>query len=352
MSTQPGRSTGPAINVRGAVDLGAVAARVKAAGSGQAAGAAGGSAALSGAGSRPAAQSGGPAAGDDVVSAPVGPYVLEVTDANFVTDAVELSKSVPVLLDFWATWCEPCKQLSPVLEKLTTELRGRVVLGTVDVDANPQLAQAFQVQSIPSVFALVKGQPVPLFQGAQPEAQIKAVVAELLRVAEANGVTGAVAPLNEDPSADGEGADGAEPYEEPLPPRHQEAYDAIERDDLEGAVTAYQKALRENPGDDLARIGLAQVNLLLRTRDADLAEARAAAADAPADVDAQILVADLDLLGGHVKDAFTRLIDTVRITAGDDRDRVRQHLVELFDVVGPEEPLVPKARLALANALF
>jgi len=287
-----------------------------------------------------------------VVSAPVGPYVLQVTDANFVTDAVELSKSVPVLLDFWATWCQPCKQLSPVLEKLTTELRGRVVLGTVDVDANPQLAQAFQVQSIPSVFALVKGQPVPLFEGAQPETQIKAVVAELLRVAEANGVTGAVAPLNADPSADVEGADGAEPYEEPLPPLHQEAYDAIERDDLEGAVTAYQKALRENPGDDLARIGLAQVNLLLRTRDADLAEARAAAADAPADVDAQILVADLDLLGGHVKDAFTRLIDTVRITAGDDRDRVRQHLVELFDVVGPEEPLVPKARLALANALF
>jgi putative thioredoxin len=331
MSTQPGRAARPSLDLRGAVDLSALAAR------------------------RPATASDGvqAGAGDGVNGAPgdgaggggvPGAPVVAVTDATFVQDVVERSRTVPVVIDFWATWCQPCKQLSPVLERLAAEFGGRFLLATVDVDANPQLAQAFQVQSIPSVFAVIKGQPVPLFQGAQPEAQVRQVLTELLRVAAANGVTGVVA-------VDGE-AEPGEPEEEPLPPLHQAAYDAIDRGDLAAAVAAYEQALRENPADDLARVGLAQVRLLERTQDVDLTAAREAAAQAPEDVDAQILVADLDLLGGHVEDAFARLVATVRRVQGAERDAVRSHLVELFDVVGPDDPRVPAARLALANALF
>jgi putative thioredoxin len=234
-----------------------------------------------------------------------------------------------------------------VLEKLAAEFEGQFLLATVDVDANPQLAQAFQVQSIPSVYAVLKGQPIPLFQGAQPEAQVRQVITELLRGAAANGVTGRVATGEPDAEVETE-----EPVEEELPPHHQAAYDAIEAGDLDAAIAAYQAALYENPADEMARLGLAQVTLLQRTQGADPAAARSAAAVVPADVEAQLLVADLDLLGGHVEDAFTRLIDTVRLTAGPDRERVRVRLVELFDVVGTHDPRVASARLALANALF
>jgi putative thioredoxin len=335
MSNQPGRAPRPALDLRGAVDLSALARRATppaaSGGLGGADGAAGGA--------------GGEAAGGGS-AAPV----VAVTDASFVADVVDRSSTVPVVIDFWATWCEPCKQLSPVLERLAAEFGGRFLLATVDVDANPQLSQAFQIQSIPSVFAVVKGQPIPLFQGAQPEAQVRAVLTELLRVAAANGVNGVVPAGAAADATDAEAE--AEPAEEPLPPLHQAAYEAIDAGDYGAAVTAYERALLESPADEEARIGLAQVKLLQRTSEADPDVARAAAAANPEDVDAQILVADIDLLGGHVDDAFARLVDTVRRTSGTDRDRARTHLVELFDVVGPADPRVPAARVALANAVF
>jgi putative thioredoxin len=327
MSNQPGRAPRPALDLRGAVDLSALARRSAPPAAPAAAGG-------------PAEQAPGGAA--------AGAPVLAVTDATFVTEVVDRSQTVPVVIDFWATWCEPCKQLSPVLERLAAEFGGRFLLATVDVDANPQLGQAFQIQSIPTVYAVIKGQPVPLFQGAQPEAQVRAVITELLRVAAANGVTGTVPVDGAAPDADSPG----EPAEEPLPPLHQAAYDAIEEGDYDAAVRAYEQALRESPADDDARVGLAQVKLLQRTADADAQQARAAAAASPEDVDAQILVADIDLLGGHVEDAFGRLVETVRRTSGADRDRARAHLVELFDVVGATDPRVASARLALANAVF
>jgi putative thioredoxin len=324
MTNQPGARPGPAgrpsLDLRGVVDLGALA--------------------------RPPATAANGRTAATGTPAPAGAFVIDTTDAGFNAEVIEVSSTVPVILDFWASWCGPCKQLSPMLEALAAEFAGQFLLAKVDVDANPQLAQAFQVQSIPSVFAVIKGQPVPLFQGAQPEPQIRQVLTELMKLAETHGVSGR---LTADPAV--AAGDEAE-VEEELPPLHQAAYDAIEQDDLEGAVTAYQQALLESPADDLARVGLAQVQLMLRTRDVDPAAARATAAENPADVPAQIVVADLDILGGHIEDALSRLIDTVRLVRGDERDQARKHLVELFDVIGADDPRVPKARIALANALF
>jgi putative thioredoxin len=327
MSNQPGRAARPALDLRGAVDLSALAAR-------------------SAPSSTAMSNGAGDAGATDAGASGQGVPVVAVTEESFAGDVMERSATVPVVIDFWATWCEPCKQLSPALERLAAEFGGRFLLATVDVDANPQLAQAFGVQSIPTVVAVLKGRVLPLFAGALPESQVRQYLTEVLKVAEANGVTGRVQV------ADAEEPVDAEPVEEPLPPLHQAAYDAIEAGEYDAAITAYEQALRESPADDLARVGLAQVRLLRRTADVDVDQARAAAGANPQDVDAQILVADVDLLGGHVEDAFLRLVDTVRRTSGADRERARSHLVELFDVVGSDDPRVPAARVALANAVF
>ena len=215
----------------------------------------------------------------------------------------------------------------------------------MDVDANPQVQQAFRAQSIPMVVALVAGQPVPLFTGAVPEQQVRDVFAQLLQLAAQNGVTGTV-------PVDGADEPAAEPAEAPLPPLHAEAFDAIEAGDYARAIAAYQKALAENPRDADARAGLGQVRLLDRVQGADLQAARDAAAAAPTDVDAQLLVADLDISGGHVEDAFERLLDLFAVLPGDARGPVRERLLELFALVGDDDPRVSAARGRLASLLF
>jgi putative thioredoxin len=334
---------GPQLNLRGAVDLSGLTRRTAAtqrrpAPTGPASSSPAPPGSARGAGAAPA-----PAA-----PAPDGrsPFVVDVTDETFA-DVVQISATVPVVVDLWATWCEPCKQLSPVLERLAAEGAGSWLLAKVDVDANPQIASAFGVQSIPSVVAVVKGQPVPLFQGAYPEAQVRQVIDGLLQMAESNGVAGRLA------GADGAAAEAAgAPAGPPLPPLHQEALDALQRGDVAAATDAYTRALAENPADAGAKAGLAQVQLLVRLREIDLPAARAAAAADPDDVDAAMRVADCDVAGGFLDDAFARLVDLVRRTSGDDRDRLRQRLLDLFDVAGPDVPAVVAGRRALAGALF
>ncbi len=270
--------------------------------------------------------------------------VVDATDESF-GQILEISRTVPVVIDLWAEWCGPCKQLSPIIEKVTRELGGRVLLAKVDVDANPQLAQSFRAQSIPMVVALIAGQPVPMFTGVVPEQQVRDVFAQLLQVAAQNGVTGSLSIPQ-----DGE---APEPAPEPeLPPLHAEAFAAIEVGDYAAAIAAYEKALAENPRDEEARAGLGQVRLLDRVQGLDLQTARAAAAADALDVQAQFDVADLDLAGGHVDDAFGRLLDLFAQLASDQRTPVRERLVELFGLIGADDPRVVSARNRLSSLLF
>ncbi|WP_405700756.1 tetratricopeptide repeat protein [Streptomyces sp. NBC_00069] len=299
---------------------------------------------------RQAAQGGAPASAGAV---PPSALVIDVDEAGFERDVLQLSAEVPVVLDFWAEWCEPCKQLSPLLERLTIEANGRLLLAKVDVDSNQMLMQQFGIQGIPAVFAVVAGQVLPLFQGVAPEQEIRATLAQLVQVAEERfGIIG----IEVDPNAEGAPASApaaeAEAPEGPYDALLEAAVVALDAGDLGGAVQAYKNVLADDPANIEASLGLAQAELLARVKDMNPQAVRAAAAEDPKDPAAQIAAADLDLVGGHVEDAFGRLVDTVRVTAGADRDAVRVRLLELFEVIGADDPRVAAARTALARVLF
>lgn len=273
-------------------------------------------------------------------------FVLEGTDQNFA-QFLELSNRIPLIVDLWAQWCTPCKELSPILEKVVADLNGRLLLVTVDVDSNPQLAQAFQAQSIPTVAAILGGRPLSLFVGALPEAQVREVFEQLLVLAAQNGVTGTAILADGSPEEE-----TAEPEEAPLPPHHAAAYAAIERGDFQAAMAEYRTAIAQDPRDALAVAGLAQVSLLARLDGKEADQVRAAAAQTPLDVAAQLDVADLDLAGGHVEDAFGRLLDLFPRLDAEGKTAVRTRLVELFEVVGVEDPRVVAARRSLTMLLY
>lgn len=286
-----------------------------------------------------------PAGGDGAVEAPSGKFVVEVTEATFQTEVVERSMQVPVVVDLWAAWCGPCKQLSPMLERLAEAAGGAWILATVDVDANPRIAQLFGVQSIPTVVAIAGGQPIDAFAGAQPEPQVRQWIGSLLDALRAQmpGIAAA--------EANAAGAAAEEPVEEPEDPRFTAAEEALDRGDFAEAEAAYQRILDSEPANEQARTALAQVRFLARTANADPgAVARADAA--PDDIPAQLAAADAELAAQQVDEAFRRLIGVVRSAVGDEKDQVRKHVVELFELFPPDDPRVLRARRDLATALF
>ncbi len=277
-----------------------------------------------------------------------GGYSTVVTDQNF-QQLVESSMTAPVMLVFYSPTTMPESQtLARDLETLAPEFQGGFVLGTVDVDEQPSIAQAMQIPSIPLVVLVLQGRPMPLFQDVAPLEELRTAVGSVMDQVAAQGMTGRHAPFPG--GAEPEAVD--EDAEPPIDPRYVPAQDALERGDLDGAVAEYQKLLDTNPADAEAAGGLAMARLLRRTQGVDLAAARSAAAERPDDVDAQTLAADLDLLGGHVEDAFLRLIGVVARSSDKQRDAAREHLIGLFAAVGNEDPRVRAGRMKLASALF
>ena len=282
---------------------------------------------------------GGPA---ENTSAPGTPTVIDVTESTFQAEVVGRSMQVPVVVDLWAEWCGPCKQLSPVLERLAAEGGGSWVLAKVDVDANPRIAQLFQVQSIPTVIAIAGGQPVEAFAGAQPEPQIRQWITQLLDALREQlpGI-----------SAAEQGAADPGEQEEPEDPRFTAAEDALENGDFAAAEAAYQRIVEAEPANEEAKAALAQVRFTARSEATDASAVAKADAD-PSDLDAQLAAADFEVAEQRVDEAFNRLINAVRGSSGEDRDRVRSHLVELFGLFPADDPRVIKARRNLAAALY
>lgn len=253
---------------------------------------------------------------------------------------LELSRTVPVLVEFIAPGLEPA------LGGVVAGYGGRIALAVIDGTRSPQLAQAFQVREVPTVAAVVGGRPLSLFVGIPSEPEVRQVVDQVLELAAQSGVTGTIDVAAQEES------EPEEPVEEPLPPHHREAYEAIERGDYAAAIVEYRAAITENPRDQLAIAGLAQVSLLERLEGTDTAAVRAAAAERPGDAGAQLAVADLDLGGGHVDDAFDRLLELFPALAPKDRDLLRERLLEYFEIVGADDARVAAARRRLALLLF
>jgi putative thioredoxin len=310
------------MNLQGAIDLGAVAAAREA--------------------QAKAAQAAAQRAADPVASN----LIIDVTTTSFEADVIARSMTVPVVVDLWATWCEPCKQLSPILEKLALEYDGRWILAKVDVDAEQQIAAAFQVQSIPAVFVVIGGQVAPMFQGAMPESQVRQVLDALLLEAEKAGITGRAGI---DPDTTKDSSDAHQEEKLPSDPRFDAAEAALESGDWDMAAAAYKEILAVSPGDAIAKIGLLNVNLLQRTDGRDLT---ADIDNLTLETESVLRAGDSTFLIGEFADAFALLIEHLRNVSGAERDQTRERVLELFEIAGPSDPAVVKARIALTNALF
>jgi putative thioredoxin len=304
------------MNLQGAVDLGAVAAAREA--------------------QAKAAQVAAERAANPIANA----LIIDVTTTDFEQEVIAKSMTVPVVVDLWATWCEPCKQLSPILEKLALEYDGRWILAKVDVDAEQQIAAAFQVQSIPAVFVVIGGQVAPMFQGAMPESQVRQVIEAVLTEAQKAGISDSVGQSQDVPG---------EAKQLPSDPRFDAAEDALETGDWTAAANAYQTILAASPGDPIAKIGLLNVQLLQRTDGRELADD---ISNLTLETESVLRAADATFLIGEFTDAFALLIEHIKNSIGKDRDLARERLLELFEIAGPADPAVITGRSALTNALF
>ena len=291
-------------------------------------------------------------------------WIVDGSLETFARDVVQ--SKVPVLVDFWATWCGPCKQLTPLLEKVVKSARGKVRLVKIDIDKNPEIAQQFRIQSVPTVYAFVNGQPVTGFQGAQPESQIKALVDQLLKMSGGAG-----------------GAGGADEIEVAM----AEARDMAEAGDVQGAAAIFSEVLQLEPENPAALGGLARSLVTLGdfenaeqvlgqapaalANNAEIAGAKAALALAresgdlgdqmslmarvqadPNDFDARCKLATLMFLRGQVEPAMTELLDIIRRDRGWEEDRARKQLVKFFDALGAKHPATLKGRRQLSSVLF
>ncbi|MPY83688.1 MAG: tetratricopeptide repeat protein [Actinophytocola sp.] len=280
--------------------------------------------------------------GGQAAGPPSAGAVIDVTEQSFQTDVVERSMQQLVVVDLWAEWCGPCKQLGPLLDKLAQESNGAWVLAKVDVDANPRIAQLFGAQSIPTVVAIAGGQPVDAFSGALPEPEIRKWLDSLLDALRDKlpGIQAAE-----------QGEQEEAPVEEPEDPRFTEAEAAFERGDFAEAEAAYQRILDEEPANEEAKAAMNQVRFAARTDSLDPAVIATSDAD-PADATAAMSAADVEVARQQPEQAFARLIAAIRVNAGDDKDQLRNHLVELFELFDPADERVMKARRDLASALF
>lgn len=256
----------------------------------------------------------------------------EITAENFASNAVELSRAKPVILLVWSPRSPESMGTLEILSNLLSTSNGAWSLGSINADDQPQVAQALQTKNVPYAVALIAEKPVPLFDQSYPETQIKMVIDKVLTLAAEQGI--GTAPI------------------ETIEPEEDEALVALESGNYEIARAAYQKLLNRKPNDSLAKLGLAQTELLIRTEKLEAKLVTALAASEPDNVKAQLDCADLEVISGDLDAAFNRLLDCVRRFSGPDRTSAKDHLLGLFQLVDPADPRLKVARTSLASALF
>ena len=257
---------------------------------------------------------------------------IQVSVENLSNEILPLSLVRPVIILMWSPRSSESVEMIKTLGKLEIDYKGAFALARVDVDANPEVGQAFQTKSVPYAVAIIAEQMVPLFEQSYPEAQVKMVIDKVLTLASEQGI-------------------GEAPAEQ-IEPEETEALDALESGDYIKAEAAYKKWLARKPAENLAKLGLAQTQLLIRTEGLDLNAVVAQSALTPTDVDLQLRAADVEIVNGGVEAAFSRLLHAIKATTGDERTKIKNHLLQLFALVDPSDPRLAAARKELASALF